>query len=83
MQDECYNIIFRKKIYTSLAELQLDVDIGCILTIDLDRIQVNIAMVRHLCKPFFDSMHIAYQKNIDSIKQDADFGFDFVNSSVS
>ncbi|GFQ64832.1 integrase core domain protein [Trichonephila clavata] len=26
MQDECYNIIFRKKIYTSLAELQLDVD---------------------------------------------------------
>ncbi|WP_410543462.1 hypothetical protein [Wolbachia endosymbiont of Frankliniella intonsa] len=31
---------------------------------------------------FFDSMHIAYQKNIDSIKQDADFGFDFVNSSV-
>ncbi len=32
---------------------------------------------------FFDSMHIAYQKNIDSIKQDADFGFDFVNSSVS
>lgn len=31
---------------------------------------------------FFDSMHIAYQKNIDSIKQDADIGFDFVNSSV-
>ncbi len=24
MQDECYNIIFRKKIYSTLEELQLD-----------------------------------------------------------
>jgi hypothetical protein len=32
---------------------------------------------------FFDSMHIAYQKNIDNIKQDADFGFDYLNFSVS
>ncbi|KLT21993.1 ISSod13, transposase [Wolbachia endosymbiont of Armadillidium vulgare str. wVulC] len=26
MQDECYNIIFRKKIYSSLEDLQIDVD---------------------------------------------------------
>ncbi len=26
MQDECYNIIFRKKIYNSLEDLQIDVD---------------------------------------------------------
>ncbi len=26
MQDECYNIIFRKKIYSSLKDLQIDVD---------------------------------------------------------
>lgn len=32
---------------------------------------------------FFDSMHIAYQKNIDNIKIDSDIGFDFVDSSVS
>ncbi len=71
------NIIFRKKIYSTLEELQLD--IGCILTIELDLIQVNIATAM---QTFFDNMHIAYQKNIDNIKIDSDIGFDFVDSSV-
>ncbi|RDD34903.1 putative transposase [Wolbachia endosymbiont of Cylisticus convexus] len=53
--------------------------IGCILTIELDLIQVSIAMAM---QTFFDSMHIAYQKNIDNIKTDSDIGFDFVDSSV-
>ncbi|GHM59001.1 MAG: hypothetical protein sGL2_11510 [Candidatus Mesenet longicola] len=26
MQDECYNIVFRKKIYNSLPDLQIDID---------------------------------------------------------
>ncbi|KLT23058.1 ISSod13, transposase [Wolbachia endosymbiont of Armadillidium vulgare str. wVulC] len=26
IEDECYNIIFRKKIYSSLEDLQIDVD---------------------------------------------------------
>lgn len=26
MQDECYNILFRKKLYSKLEELQTDVD---------------------------------------------------------
>lgn len=73
MQDECYNIIFRKKIYSTLEELQLDW-----LTTELDLIPVSTAM-----QTFFDSMHIAYQKNIDNIKIDSDIGFDFVDSSVS
>ncbi|KLT22840.1 transposase [Wolbachia endosymbiont of Armadillidium vulgare str. wVulC] len=46
--------------------------IGCILTIDLDHIRVNIAM-----QTFFDSMHVAFQKNISSIKQNADINFQF------
>ena len=26
MQDECYSILFRKKLYTTLEQLQVDVD---------------------------------------------------------
>ncbi|GFT91665.1 uncharacterized protein YlbG [Nephila pilipes] len=83
MQDECYNIIFRKKIYTSLAELQLDVD-HWVHSYNRSRPHSGkYCYGKTPMQTFFDSMHIAYQKNIDSIKQDADFGFDFVNSSVS
>ncbi len=32
---------------------------------------------------FLDSKHIAFQKNISSIKQQPDISFDYVNSSVS
>ncbi len=79
-EDECYNIIFRKKIYSTLEELQLDVDHWLHFTIELDLILVSIAMAM---QTFFDSMHIAYQKNIDNIRTDSDIGFDFVDSSVS
>lgn len=83
MQDECYNIIFRKKIYTSLAELQLDVD-HWVHSYNRSRPHSGkYCYGKTPMQTFFDSMHIAYQKNIDSIKQDADFGFDFVNSSFS
>ncbi|GFR25196.1 uncharacterized protein YlbG [Trichonephila clavata] len=82
MQDECYNIIFRKKIYTSLAELQLDVD-HWVHSYNRSRPHSGkYCYGKTPMQTFFDSMHIAYQKNIDSIKQDADFGFDFVNSST-
>ncbi|MFL3877180.1 hypothetical protein wTkk_001121 [Wolbachia endosymbiont of Trichogramma kaykai] len=80
MQDECYNIIFRKKIYSTLEELQLDVVIGCILITEIELIPVSIAMPM---QTFFDSMSIAYQKkNIDNIKTDSDISFELVNSSV-
>ncbi|GFQ97864.1 uncharacterized protein YlbG [Trichonephila clavata] len=72
MQDECYNIIFRKKIYTSLAELQLDVD-HWVHSYNRSRPHSGkYCYGKTPMQTFFDSMHIAYQKNIDSIKQDAD-----------
>ena len=68
MQDECYNIIFRKKIYSTLEELQLDVDHWLH---SYNRARPHSGKYCYGKTPmqtFFDSMHIAYQKNIDNIK---------------
>ncbi len=50
---------------------------GCVLTMRQGLTQANIAMPM---QTFLDSKHIAFQKNISSIKQEHDISF---NSSVS
>jgi transposase InsO family protein len=53
MQDEFYSIAFRKKLYSSLDQLQgcRPISIfGCRSTINSGPIRVNIASAKHLCK---------------------------------
>lgn len=72
MQDECYNIIFRKKFYNSLEEIQNDVD-AWLISYNNDRPHSG----KHCygktpMQAFIDSLHIAKQKNIGSIQKISD-----------
>lgn len=65
IQDECYNIIFRKKFYQSLSELQIDVD-NWINKYNHQRPHSG----KHCYgktpyQTFLDGKHIAFEKNID------------------
>lgn len=60
MQDECYNIIFRKKIYNSLEDLQIDV--GCVLIMIQDLTLVSTAMEKHLCRLFLIANILLFRK---------------------
>lgn len=65
MQDECYNILFRKKLYNSLGELQTDVDEW------LRKYNHNRPHSGRYCygktpyQTFLESKHIALEKTID------------------
>ena len=69
MQDECYNIIFRKKFYNSLEEIQNDID-AWLLHYNNDRPHSG----KHCygktpMQTFIDSLHIAKQKDISNIQE--------------
>ena len=64
MKDECFNIIFRKKIYTSVDELQADTDLWV-----KEYNQVRPHSGKHCygktpMQTFLDSLHIAKSKNL-------------------
>lgn len=72
MQEECYHILFRKKLYTSVDELQHDVD-QWLKTYNNDRPHSG----KHCygktpMQTFTDSMNIAIQKNIANIHRISD-----------
>jgi len=76
MQDECYNIIFRKKFYNSLEDIQNDVD-AWLLSYNNDRSHSG----KHCygktpMQTFIDSLHIAKQKDIGSIQEISDSNFE-------
>lgn len=83
MQDECYNIIFRKKIYNSLEGLQIDVDYWLRSYNETRPHSGKYCYGKTPMQTFLDSKHIAFQKNISSITQETDISFDYLNSSVS
>jgi len=65
IQDECYNILFRKKFYRSLEELQVDVDEW------INKYNHQRPHSGKHCygktpyQTFLDGKHIAFEKNID------------------
>ncbi|OAM05218.1 MAG: hypothetical protein TV41_00910 [Wolbachia endosymbiont of Dactylopius coccus] len=83
MQDECYNIIFRKKIYNSLEDLQIDVDHWLRSYNESRPHSGKYCYGKTPMQTFLDSKHIAFQKNISNIKTETDISFNFVDSSVS
>lgn len=72
MQEECYHILFRKKLYTTLDELQNDVD-QWLEFYNNERTHSG----KHCCgktpmQTFKDSLYIANSKNIDNIQRTSD-----------
>jgi len=72
MQEECYHILFRKKLYTSLEELQQDVDLW------LEGYNNNRTHSGKHCfgktpmETFKKALELAKQKNIDNIQEISD-----------
>lgn len=72
MQEECYHVLFRKKFYSSLQELQNDVD-AWVTSYNCERAHSG----KHCCgktpmQTFRDSLHIANDKNIGNIERISD-----------
>lgn len=71
MQDECYTILFRKKLYHSLADLQTDVD-EWLRKYNHDRPHSGrFCFGKTPYQTFLDSKHIAFQKSPDLLLQPA------------
>jgi transposase InsO family protein len=65
MQDECYNILFRKKLYNKLEELQTDVD-EWIRKYNYERPHSGkYCYGKTPYQTFLESKHIAIEKTID------------------
>jgi hypothetical protein len=72
MQDECYHILFRKKFYSTLDELQADINTW-LMSYNSERPHSG----KHCygktpMQTFTDSLHIAKNKNISSIERISD-----------
>lgn len=50
MKTECYDIMFRRKIYTELEAIQQDIELWLEFYNQEEHIQGNTGMVRHLGK---------------------------------
>lgn len=72
MQEECYHILFRKKLYTTLEELQRDVD-QWLETYNNQRPHSGKhCFGKTPMQTFKDSLDIAKQKNISNIQRISD-----------
>lgn len=67
MKDECYNIIFRKKIYTRLEELQNDVDDWLKSYNETRPHSGKYCYGKTPYQTFMDSKKIAKEKNIENL----------------
>jgi hypothetical protein len=67
MKDECYNIIFRKKIYNNLEDLQSDVDIWLKTYNELRPHSGKYCYGKTPYQTFLDSKKIAKEKNISNL----------------
>lgn len=72
MQEECYHVLFRKKFYTTLDELQADID-AWLVTYNNDRSHSGKhCFGKTPMQTFRDSIHIAKEKNIGNMERISD-----------
>jgi Integrase core domain/Winged helix-turn helix len=72
MQEECYNVLFRKKLYSTLAELQTDID-QWLNTYNNERPHSGkYCFGKTPMQTFRDSLYIAQEKNIGYIQEISD-----------
>lgn len=72
MQEECYHILFRKKFYSTLDELQTDID-AWLVTYNNERPHSGKhCFGKTPMQTFRDSIHVAKDKNIGNIKRISD-----------
>lgn len=67
IDNECYNIFFRKKIYNSLEELQIDVDHWIKSYNETRPHSGKHCYGKTPMQTFLDAKHIAKQKNLDNM----------------
>jgi len=72
MQEECYHILFRKKLYSTLEELQSDVDEWLEFYNNERPHSGKHCFGNTPIKTFTDSLYIANNKNIDNIHRISD-----------
>lgn len=76
MKDECYNVLFRKKIYTNLEDLQTDVD-NWLKTYNETRPHSGkYCYGKTPYQTFLDSKKIAEEKNISNLFDNKDSNLD-------
>ncbi|MCC8398231.1 MAG: IS481 family transposase [Rickettsia endosymbiont of Labidopullus appendiculatus] len=72
MQEECYHILFRKKFYTTLDDLQIDID-NWLVSYNNERPHSGKhCFGKTPMQTFRDSLHIAKEKNIANIEKISD-----------
>lgn len=72
MQEECYHVLFRKNFYSSLQQLQNDVDLW-LTTYNNNRPHSGKhCFGKTPMQTFTDSIYIAKSKNIDNIERISD-----------
>lgn len=72
MQEECYHVLFRKNFYSSLEQLQNDVDLW-LTTYNNNRPHSGKhCFGKTPMQTFTDSIYIAKSKNIDNIERISD-----------
>ncbi|CEO17183.1 hypothetical protein RMONA_07815 [Rickettsia monacensis] len=67
MQEECYHILFRKKFYNSLDELQTDIDNWLVSYNNARPHSGKHCFGKTPMQSFTDSLYIAKDKNIGNI----------------
>lgn len=72
MQEECYHVLFRKKLYTSLHDLQSDVDEWLKIYNNERTHSGKHCFGKTPMQTFTDSIHIAKDKNIDNMERISD-----------
>ncbi len=80
MKDECYNVIFRKKIYSNLEELQIDVDKWLKTYNELRPHSGRFCYGKTPYQTFLDSKKIAQEKNLSNLFDNKEGNFDNENS---
>ena len=80
MKDECYNVLFRKKIYTNLEDLQTDID-NWLKTYNETRPHSGkYCYGKTPYQTFLDSKKIAKEKNISNLFDNKDSNLNNENS---
>ena len=72
MQEECYHILFRKKLYTRLDDLQNDVDQWLEFYNNERTHSGKHCYGKTPMQTFKDSLYIANNKNVDNIQRTSD-----------
>ncbi len=72
MQEECYHLLFRKKFYNILDELQVDVDTWIISYNNERSHSGKYCFGKTPMRTFRDSIYIAKEKNIGNIERISD-----------